>query len=130
MEKTPDCDVRFTYLSGRYPKYVKTEAAKLGRDEATAALFFLRICGRESEWLTFPPSAASAMRCSKRSRHADLLLFDGTFWSDDELRRVQGSGETAHQMGHIPVEESLRLLKDIATLGARCLFISTTRIRS
>ena len=27
--------------------------------------------------------------------------------------RVQGSGETAHQMGHIPVEESLRLLKNI-----------------
>ena len=44
---------------------------------------------------------------------ANLLLFDGTFWSDDELQRVQGSGETAHQMGHIPVEESLRLLKDI-----------------
>jgi pyrroloquinoline quinone biosynthesis protein B len=43
----------------------------------------------------------------------DLLLFDGTFWSDDELARVLGSGETAHQMGHIPVEESLRLLKNI-----------------
>src|SRR5580704_11318291 len=28
------------YLSGRYPKYVKSEVAKLGRDEATAALFF------------------------------------------------------------------------------------------
>jgi pyrroloquinoline quinone biosynthesis protein B len=46
-------------------------------------------------------------------RTADLLLFDGTFWSDDELQHLQGSGETAHQMGHIPVEESLRLLKNI-----------------
>ena len=44
---------------------------------------------------------------------ADVLLFDGTFWSDDELIRIQGSGETAHQMGHIPVEESLRLLKNV-----------------
>ncbi len=28
------------YLSGRYPKYVKTETKHLARDEATAALFF------------------------------------------------------------------------------------------
>jgi pyrroloquinoline quinone biosynthesis protein B len=51
----------------------------------------------------------------------DLLLFDGTFWSDDELQRVQGSGETAHQMGHIPVEESLRLLENVKV--ARKMFI-------
>jgi pyrroloquinoline quinone biosynthesis protein B len=37
----------------------------------------------------------------------DVLLFDGTFWSDDELIRVQGGGQTARQMGHIPVENSL-----------------------
>ncbi|MGA8215619.1 MAG: pyrroloquinoline quinone biosynthesis protein PqqB [Candidatus Sulfotelmatobacter sp.] len=37
----------------------------------------------------------------------DVLLFDGTFWSDDELIRVQGSGQTARQMGHIPVESIL-----------------------
>jgi pyrroloquinoline quinone biosynthesis protein B len=34
---------------------------------------------------------------------ADLVLFDGTFWSDDELIRVQGSGATAGEMGHVPV---------------------------
>ena len=37
----------------------------------------------------------------------DVLLFDGTFWSDEELIRVQGSGQTALQMGHIPVENTL-----------------------
>jgi len=39
----------------------------------------------------------------QRLEKADLLLFDGTFWSDDELIRVQGSGSTAREMGHIPV---------------------------
>lgn len=34
---------------------------------------------------------------------ADVILFDGTFWSDDELVRIQGSGQTAHDMGHVPV---------------------------
>jgi pyrroloquinoline quinone biosynthesis protein B len=33
----------------------------------------------------------------------DVLLLDGTFWSDDELIRIQGSGQTARQMGHVPV---------------------------
>jgi pyrroloquinoline quinone biosynthesis protein B len=44
---------------------------------------------------------------------ADLVLFDGTFWRDDELIVVQGSGATAGEMGHIPVsglEGSLRKL--------------------
>ena len=104
------CEVH--YLSGRYPKYVKIDVANLVRDEATAALFF-EAAGKRSKRVYIPAVEASAMRCWQRSIGADLLLFDGTFWSDDELQRVQGSGETAHQMGHIPVEESLRLLKDI-----------------
>ena len=39
---------------------------------------------------------------------SDVLLFDGTFWDDDELIRVQASGRTAREMGHVPVSESLR----------------------
>jgi pyrroloquinoline quinone biosynthesis protein B len=34
---------------------------------------------------------------------ADMVLFDGTFWSNDELIQVQGSGATAREMGHVPV---------------------------
>jgi pyrroloquinoline quinone biosynthesis protein B len=33
----------------------------------------------------------------------DLLLFDGTFWTEDELIRIQGGGRTARQMGHLPI---------------------------
>ena len=39
----------------------------------------------------------------ERLESVDLVLFDGTFWSDDELIRVQGSGATAREMGHVPV---------------------------
>jgi len=99
------------YLSGRYPKYVKSEAATLARDEATAALFFESASGKRVAYIPAVGSLSDALL--EKIRRVDLLVFDGTFWSDDELRRVQGSGETAHQMGHIPVEESLRLLKSI-----------------
>lgn len=99
------------YVSGRYPKYVKTETEKLDSLEASAALFFTSTSGKKAAYL--PAIGALSEVLLRKINGADLLLFDGTFWSDDELIRVQGSGETAHQMGHIPVEESLRLLKDL-----------------
>jgi pyrroloquinoline quinone biosynthesis protein B len=99
------------YLSGHYPRYVKSEAAKLAPTEATAALFFESDSGGRVAYAPAVGSLSDALL--EKIRHADLLLFDGTFWCDDELQRLQGSGETAHQMGHIPVEESLRLLKNI-----------------
>src|SRR5580704_15772362 len=101
------CEVH--YLSGRYPKYVK--AHNLAGNEAGAALFFKSASGKRVAYIPAVGDLSDGLL--EKIHHADLLLFDGTFWSDDELIRVQGSGETAHQMGHIPIEESLRLLKNI-----------------
>jgi pyrroloquinoline quinone biosynthesis protein B len=52
----------------------------------------------------------------RRLEETDLLLFDGTFWSDDELIRVQGSGSTAREMGHIPVSGADGSLRKLAGL--------------
>jgi pyrroloquinoline quinone biosynthesis protein B len=98
------------YLSGRYPKYVKSSKKDLGDNEASAALFF-ESAGKRVAYIPAVHRLEGAVL--GKIQGADLLLLDGTFWSDDELIRVQGSGETAHQMGHIPIQESLRLLKDI-----------------
>jgi pyrroloquinoline quinone biosynthesis protein B len=49
---------------------------------------------------------------------ADVLLFDGTFWSGDELIRIQGSGQTAQKMGHVPVSSAEGSLSKLA--GLRC----------
>lgn len=46
-----------------------------------------------------------------------LVLIDGTFWRDDELRDLGFSDRRARQMGHIPVGDddgSLRLLSGLA----------------
>ena len=44
----------------------------------------------------------------------DVLLFDGTFWSNDELIRVKGEGRRSNcaQMGHVPVENMLAKLAE------------------
>jgi pyrroloquinoline quinone biosynthesis protein B len=44
----------------------------------------------------------------------DLLLLDGTFWSDDELLRATGQGAAAHEMGHLPVGGSGGLIAQLA----------------
>jgi pyrroloquinoline quinone biosynthesis protein B len=113
------CEVLF--ISGRYPKYVKTDAANLGANEAGAALFFESSSGKRLAYL--PAIGNLSDRLIEKIQGVDLLLFDGTFWSDDELIRIQGGGETAHQMGHIPVEESLGLLKNINIKVKRKMFI-------
>ncbi|GAA0950275.1 pyrroloquinoline quinone biosynthesis protein PqqB [Nonomuraea longicatena] len=50
---------------------------------------------------------------------ADCVILDGTFWDDEEPRRTGISEKTATQMGHLPVEATMRRL---AGLRARCLY--------
>ena len=52
-------------------------------------------------------------------RGVDVLLFDGTFWSDDELIRVESSGATARQMGHVPVGGPDGSLRRLARVRAK-----------
>ena len=49
---------------------------------------------------------------------AELVLFDGTFWSDDELIRLGVSNRTARQMDHLPVSGPGGSLERLASLPA------------
>ena len=97
------------FLSGRYPRYVRS--AGLGSDEAACGLIFTSRLGKRVAYL--PAVGALTDDLLAKIEGVDLLLFDGTLWSDDELARVLGSGETASQMGHLPIERSLRELREI-----------------
>ena len=44
---------------------------------------------------------------------ADLLIVDACFWWDDELTRISGIPVTSYQLGHVPLEECVRLLSDV-----------------
>lgn len=98
-------------LRGRYPAYVADTSVRLSPEEASLGLLFSSATGGRLAYFPAVPKVDDALlRCLDT---ADLLLFDGTFWSDDELIRVQGEGATAREMGHIPVfspEGSLRKL--------------------
>jgi pyrroloquinoline quinone biosynthesis protein B len=50
---------------------------------------------------------------------ADLVLFDGTFWTDDELIRLRIGERTARQMDHLPISGPDGSLARLAALPAR-----------
>jgi pyrroloquinoline quinone biosynthesis protein B len=93
-------------LSARYPAYLTAERqSQLAPDEASLGFIVISVSGSRFAYLPAVPELDDALL--QQIDGCDPLLFDGTFWSDDELIRVQGSGQTAQQMGHIPVENSL-----------------------
>jgi pyrroloquinoline quinone biosynthesis protein B len=55
----------------------------------------------------------------ERLAGVDLVLFDGTFWTDDELIRLDISDRTARQMDHLPVSGPGGSLERLAALPAR-----------
>ena len=103
-------------LPGSYPEYVDAErAAELPADEAVVALQVEALAsGRK---LIYCP-ALSEIDDELLAHFAacDLLLLDGTFWSNDELIRLTGGRRTAQRMGHVPIagrEGSLKRLRGI-----------------
>jgi pyrroloquinoline quinone biosynthesis protein B len=84
---------------------------ELNPEEALLGLIISASSGGRLAYMPAVPAISD--RLLQRLETVDLVLFDGTFWSEDELIRVQGSGATAHDMGHVPVsgaEGSLRKL--------------------
>jgi pyrroloquinoline quinone biosynthesis protein B len=47
----------------------------------------------------------------------DILLFDGTFWSENEMRKLGVGNLFAKQMGHVPIGGLQGSLKQLAPLG-------------
>jgi len=53
----------------------------------------------------------------KQLESCDVILIDGTFWSADELIRIQGSGQSSWDMGHVPVSSDQGSLAKLAHLS-------------
>jgi pyrroloquinoline quinone biosynthesis protein B len=55
----------------------------------------------------------------ERLAQADVLLFDGTFWSDDEPTSLGISKRSAREMDHVPISGRGGSLEQLATLPCR-----------
>ena len=102
-------------IGSRYPVYVSREQVSgLVHEEASLGVIIESASGKRLAYLPAVPALDGLLL--RRIETADVLLFDGTFWSDDELIRVQGSGATAREMGHIPVSGANGSLQMLAGL--------------
>lgn len=58
---------------------------------------------------------------------SDAVLFDGTFWSGDELSRIKASAPTAAEMGHLTIRDhSLPLLAKLPARHKIYLHVNNT----
>ena len=102
-------------LGTHYPAYVSPRRqSELTFGEASLGLIVETPGGKRLAYMPAVPQIDDALL--KEFDSADVLLFDGTFWSDDELIRMQGGGQTARQMGHVPVASAEGSLHKLAGL--------------
>ena len=103
-------------VARRAPRYAR---------EASAATYdvALRLADqRTGATLAYIPTAGAVDDAVRSvARGADLLLFDGTFWSDGELRAAGAGADapTAREMGHLPVGGPGGSIELLPRLGAR-----------
>src|ERR1700722_626936 len=105
-------------LGMHYPAYVSPlRQSDLTFGEASLGLMIESPSGKRLAYMPAVPQIDGALL--KELDSADVVLFDGTFWSDDELIRIQGDGhnaQTALQMGHVPVSSIDGSLSKLARL--------------
>jgi pyrroloquinoline quinone biosynthesis protein B len=102
-------------LGRHFPAYVSADrVSQLDPDEASLGLIVEAPSGKLLAFMPAVPQITDKLLAELE--RADVLLFDGTFWSDDELIRIQGSGLTARQMGHVPVSSANGSLAQLAHL--------------
>jgi pyrroloquinoline quinone biosynthesis protein B len=56
----------------------------------------------------------------KWAETSDLVLIDGTFWSDDELSHTGRSKKTAREIGHLPISGIGGLLEQYPKAAKGC----------
>jgi pyrroloquinoline quinone biosynthesis protein B len=102
-------------LGWRYPPYVsQPRAAQVIPEEASLGVMIESDSGGRLAYMPAVPAIDRSL--VERLESADLVLFDGTFWSDDELIQVQSSGARAREMGHVPVSGADGSLRALAGL--------------
>ena len=100
--ETVGCGLGFEaiFVSGKVPTYVKTPAANC---DGAAVAYKLIDNSAASSLLYVPAIKEIDERFIAAAAECDCLLFDGSFWSDDEMERRGTGTRTASEMGHMPI---------------------------
>ena len=108
-------------VPGKLPLYLEGDAREIGTESAANVGIELQ---RDGARLVFVPSAA-AVTPSMRERfaRADVVLFDGTLFTDDEMLQTGTGQKTGSRMGHMPIDGEGGSLLALGGLSARRIFV-------
>jgi pyrroloquinoline quinone biosynthesis protein B len=108
-------------VPGKLPLYLEGEAPDLDTESAANVGIELH---REGARVVFVPGAAGITAAMhERFARADVILFDGTLFTDDEMIRTKTGHKTGHRMGHMPIDGEGGSLHALDTLPARRIFV-------
>ena len=114
----PGLAVRLFAVPGKVPLYLEQPGATppivIG-EETTGA----EICDGRQTLFFIPGCAAMTDDLSRRLRGAELVLFDGTLWTDDEMIRAGVGSKTGQRMGHMSIDGPAGTLAAFRDLDVR-----------
>jgi pyrroloquinoline quinone biosynthesis protein B len=96
-------------LGGSYPDYASEEFRK--NTDANDFTVGLVLEQNNKKVLIVPTLSSQSPEWRSAAASADLILVDGTFWSEDELSRTGRTQKTATEIGHLPLSGPEGLLE-------------------
>ncbi|WP_035355846.1 pyrroloquinoline quinone biosynthesis protein PqqB [Edaphobacter aggregans] len=114
--------VTMVRLPGKPPAYVSDEWRKqLDSEDMTVGLILEATNGRRAAY--FPALPALSKETLSLFETCQVVLADGTFWSESELQSLQAGTPSATEMGHIPIGGDTGSLRALSNLShARSIY--------
>ncbi|MEZ5932513.1 MAG: pyrroloquinoline quinone biosynthesis protein PqqB [Alphaproteobacteria bacterium] len=115
--------VRPFAVPGKVPLYMEGDEVEIGNESEDT--IGLEVVGRDGKGFFFIPGcAALTPALAERVKGARLVLFDGTLWVDDEMKRGGTGVKTGGRMGHMNVSGADGSMAALAPLDiARKIYI-------
>lgn len=107
-------------VPGKVPLFLESEEVEIGRE--TEMTIGLDIRANDRRIVHIPGCAVVTLAVRDRVAGADLLLFDGTTFTDDEMPRLGLSPKTATRMGHVAMSGPSGSLDALAGTDVRQKF--------
>jgi pyrroloquinoline quinone biosynthesis protein B len=108
-------------VPGKVPLYLEGDDPDTASE--TSANVGIEICAGGARLAYVPGAAAITPAMKERLAGADVVLFDGTLFSDDEMIASGTGQKTGRRMGHMPVDGPDGTLAALADLRARRIFV-------
>jgi pyrroloquinoline quinone biosynthesis protein B len=108
-------------VPGKVPLYLEGDNPALAAE--TEANVGIELTAGDRRLVFVPGCAAVTPALKARLARADVLMFDGTLFHDNEMIATGSGTKTGRRMGHIPIDGAGSSLAALADLAARRIYI-------